>query len=82
VKEMIVAIIVGIVLIVAIFGFVSLLYPDASYRVMSSVMTPDQIAATDVTVLYVAEPINVIPIFALTIVGVICIVMISVARRD
>ena len=78
---MIVAIVIGIVIVLALLGFVSLLYPDTSYWLMSSVMTPEQINSSTVAVPYVAEPINVIPILPFVIIGFILIIMLVVVSR-
>jgi hypothetical protein len=78
---MLVEILVIFVIMMAIFGFIAFVYPDDSYWLMSSVLTPDQIAAGNVTVPYVANPINVIPIIPFVIVGFVIIMMLIVARR-
>jgi len=78
---MLVEIIVVVVIMLLIFGFAALIYPDDSYWLMSSVMTPEQIAAGNVTVPYVESTINVIPIIPFVIVGVVIIMMLVVARR-
>jgi hypothetical protein len=78
---MIVTLVVYTVIGLFLLGFIALVFPDTAYWMMSSVMTPDQIAAGNVTVPYVADPINVIPIIPFVIVGFVIIMMLIVARR-
>jgi hypothetical protein len=86
VKEMIVTILVGLVIVLLLFGFMALLFPDMSYFLMSSVMTPEQVASTTtaatVTVPYYPDQINVIPIIPFVIVGFIVIMMFALVRRS
>jgi hypothetical protein len=81
--EMIVAILVGLVILLAIFGFMALLMPDMSYFLMSSVLTPEQIESTSsVAVPYYPDTINVIPIIPFVIIGFILIMLFALVRRS
>jgi len=80
--EMFVAIVIGIVIFLALLGFVALLFPDMSYFAMSSVLTPEQINSATVTVPYYPDQINVIPIIPFVIVGFILIMLFAIVRRS
>ena len=79
---MFVAIVIGIVIFLALLGFVALLFPDMSYFAMSSVLTPEQIESATVTVPYYPDTINVIPIIPFVIVGFILIMLFALVRRS
>lgn len=79
---MFVAIVIGIVIFLALLGFLALLFPDMSYFAMTSVMTPEQIEATTVAVPYYPDTINVVPIIPFILVGFIVIMMFAIVRRS
>lgn len=74
-------IIVGLIILLLIVGFFSMIMPDATFFVAQSVMTPEQVAATTVTVPYVESTINVIPIGGFIIIGFILIMLFALVRR-
>lgn len=79
---MMVVILVGLIIFLALLGFLALLFPDMSYFAMSSVMTPEQIEATTVAVPYYPDTINVVPIIPFILVGFIVIMLFALVRRS
>jgi hypothetical protein len=79
VKEMIVTLVIIVIIALAFLGFVAFLYPESTYWVASTVMTPEQINSTMVDIPY-TEPISVIPILPFVIIGFILIFMFAFVR--